>query len=443
MTAAAARQGKEPSRTGKNNREPDTDGEDSGIFRRPALQVRMLGGFSIEYEGTVLRDSGSRSYRTWHLLAYLLYHRRRMFSMDQLIRALDPGGDGALTPNAFRVLILRARRLLSELNGGENAAAPVLIVNRKGMYGWNPDVETRVDVEEFEENCRAMEREEDPAARIAYGEKALSLYGGEFLPKFHSEGWVLQDGAYYLQLLVDTALRLFPLMNEAGMAARAAALCRGVLDHVPWHEGLYRELMRSLVGAGQYAAASEAYEELRGYLQEELGVVPEEETQAVYREAQNRVRDRALSLEEIRSRLNGADTAPGALLCDIQTFKMYYRAEARSVLRRGDSIHIAILTLAGKGGKALTERSARYAMGKLRGVLAASLRTGDIAAQCSYCQYIVMLIQANYENSNRVCDRIAQGFARACPRSSALIQAVVMPLEPAELDGGPKVFDDG
>ena len=55
---------------------------------------------------------------------------------------------------------------------------------------------------------------------------------------------------------------------------------------------------------------------------------------------------------------------------------------------------------------------------------------GDVASCCSASQYILLLVQANFENSEMVCRRVVTGFAREHPRSPARIQSNVLPLEP-------------
>ena len=45
-------------------------------------------------------------------------------------------------------------------------------------------------------------------------------------------------------------------------------------------------------------------------------------------------------------------------------------------------------------------------------------------------QYILLLPQANYENSCKVCERIIKAFCRQYPHSPAQLHYSVQPLEP-------------
>ena len=70
----------------------------------------------------------------------------------------------------------------------------------------------------------------------------------------------------------------------------------------------------------------------------------------------------------------------------------------------------------------------------LQDLLAHNLRQGDVITRCSVSQFILMLPQANYENSCMVCQRIIRAFFRQYPHSPADIHFSVQPLEPMTPD---------
>jgi len=107
-----------------------------------------------------------------------------------------------------------------------------------------------------------------------------------------------------------------------------------------------------------------------------------------------------------------------------------YQVQARSIIRSGDVIHIALLSMHGEDGNALPRRSLDRAMENLQELVVSSLRQGDVVTRYSASQLIVMLPQANYENSCAVCQRIVRSFCRQYPHSPADIHFSVHPLEP-------------
>ena len=90
----------------------------------------------------------------------------------------------------------------------------------------------------------------------------------------------------------------------------------------------------------------------------------------------------------------------------------------------------------GKNGKQLARRSLDTAVENLKSTVLANLRQGDVVTQCSVSQLILMLPQANYENSCMVCERLLRAFNKQYPHSPIDIHFSVQPLEPIERPSG-------
>ena len=69
-------------------------------------------------------------------------------------------------------------------------------------------------------------------------------------------------------------------------------------------------------------------------------------------------------------------------------------------------------------------------MDNLQELLVNNLRQGDVVTRCTISQFIVMLPQANYEDSCAVCRRLLKSFKKQYPHSPAEISFSVQPLEP-------------
>lgn len=86
----------------------------------------------------------------------------------------------------------------------------------------------------------------------------------------------------------------------------------------------------------------------------------------------------------------------------------------------------------GVGGKELSRRSLSTAVDNLQQLICDNLRQGDVVTRCSASQLIIMLPQANYENSCLVCQRLLRAFGRQYPHSPVSIHYSVQPLEPVD-----------
>jgi len=120
------------------------------------------------------------------------------------------------------------------------------------------------------------------------------------------------------------------------------------------------------------------------------------------------------------------------MVCDYEFFKVLYRAEARAIARSGNCVHISLISLSGEGGGELSPRSLERAMENMEDMLRSNLRKGDIISRCSASQFVVMLPQANYENSRMVSERVLRAFSRRYPHSPARLDYCVWALEPAD-----------
>ena len=392
------------------------------------LRVRMLGSFSIEMGDKKVDDSGNRSRKVWLLLAYMIYYRSRPISQEELTGLLWGEEDSSANPaNALKTMFHRVRILLDQLG---DSAGHRFIVRQKGGYAWNPETSIRFDLEEFENLCRAgAAATEDERLRLYLG--AIELYQGDFLTKLSTEPWVVPIATYFHNLYTQAVQQALLLLEAQGRREEAIRLCRKAVEVEPYNEDLYRHLMRNLVDVKDQRGAIVVYEDMSELLFSNFGVMPAEDIRAIYREAVRVVNDRAIPPGVVRDQLRETQTASGALLCDYDFFKVLYQAEARLVDRRGDAIHIGLLSIMGKGGKELSKRSMGRAMENLQEQVRMNLRRGDVAARCSVSQFILMLPLANYENSCMVCERIIKAFGRQYPHSPAEVNYSVQPLEPS------------
>jgi len=391
------------------------------------LTVRMLGDFSIEYGDLKISSGTNRSYKAWLVMAYLLCNRGRQVPLWELVGVLG-GIDGTENPiGALRSTLWRAQRLLDPLS---ERLGKKPIINKKGVYSWNPETPVILDAEQFEALCD-MGGAEEEASRLERLRQALALYQGPFLSKLSTEPWVMSLAAHY-DNLYNAALRAAaPLLLEAGDVTEAEVLCRAALRRNPYDEELTCNLMRVLLAQNDSDGARMAYEDLREQLFAELGVLPGQEAAALYEQALSRKGGGSLSAEELVDRLRECPAPVGPMMCDYRTFRLMYHAEARSTLRRGDSAFIGVLSVVGKNGIYLTGRKLQGAMDRLGEQIRLSLRAGDVAARCSPSQYALLLLQVNDENSGKVCRRVAQAYAHTYPHSSAEICFTTLPIEPA------------
>lgn len=392
----------------------------------PTLQVQMLGQFTLRYGDRTISDSDNRSRRVWSLLAYMLYNHGRSFAQEELIHLYWSNGEKSADPgNALKSIFHRIRTALDKLQPG---LGRLLIRRKAGRYFWNNVMPLSLDIEDFEAHFHAAEAAGDDDVRLAEYQAALALYAGDPLPRMTDEIWTIPIVAYYHSLYTRAAAGAIELLEKQERTAEAVALCRRAIHIEPYQEDLYEHLMRGLLRTGDMKGAMSVYEEMSELLFAHFGVMPSETLRTLYRQATRTVNDRTLTMDEVCSQL--AEPAPhsGAMVCEYDFFKILYRAEARSIARNGHSANICLLSVSGKDGEMLARRSLDPAMNNLQVLVQNNLRRGDVIARCSISQYIILLPQANYENSRMVADRLVSAFYRRYPHSPARLRYTVQPL---------------
>ncbi|WP_417002763.1 AfsR/SARP family transcriptional regulator [Agathobaculum sp.] len=392
----------------------------------PTLQVQMLGQFTLRYGDRTISDSDDRSRRVWSLLAYMLYNHGRSFAQEELIHLYWSNSEKSADPgNALKSIFHRIRTALDKLQPG---LGRLLIRRKAGRYFWNNAMPLSLDIEDFEAHFHAAEAAGDDDVRLAEYQSALALYAGDPLPRMTDEIWTIPIVAYYHSLYTRAAAGAIELLEKQERTAEAVALCRRAIHIEPYQEDLYEHLMRGLLRTGDMKGAMSVYEEMSEQLFAHFGVMPSETLRTLYRQATRTVNDRTLTMDEVCSQLEEPAPHGGAMVCEYDFFKILYRFEARSIARNGHSANICLLSVSGKDGEMLARRSLDPAMNNLQVLVQNNLRRGDVIARCSISQYIILLPQANYENSRMVADRLVSAFYRRYPHSPARLRYTVQPL---------------
>lgn len=391
------------------------------------LQISMLGGFSIRCGQSEITDNDNRSYKVWLLMAYMIYHRSRCVSQDELVNLLWGSKDSSNPSNALKTILHRVRACLDQLYSG---AGRELILRRSGSYLWNPDIPVAFDAEDFDTLCRGLDSISDADQRIRRQYAALMLYQGDFLPKMAVESWTVPVRDYFHTLYVQTAQTVLPLLMAQNRTQDIISLCYNAVTVEPYNQIFYQYLMRSLLKLGQQKKVISLYQDLSQTLYDCFGILPSNETRSIYREATRVTNSVAPSLDVVIEQLQTTPSPSGALLCDYDFFQILYQKESRSLLRTGDAVHLCLFTVTNFKNQPLAKRSLELCMNNLEQLLCSSLRRGDVVSRYSASQFILLLPRSNYENSCKICQRISKQFFRQYPHSPAALHHAVQPLRP-------------
>jgi SARP family transcriptional regulator, regulator of embCAB operon len=239
----------------------------------PALTARFLGPTMVTLNGRVVDTASSR--RTRHVLAYLLLHRRSAVPCDVLMDTFWPDARPDAARNSLHVALTGVRRVLGE------AWSEAVLERRHGSYRLAGDVDTWVDVDEFERLCRLAHRadREGDRARARDGYAAADrLYEGDLLADDPYADWASTARESLRLDLLDAQRRLAELHAAAGDHASAVLVARRALAVDPCNEPVHRQLMRSYRATGQLHLALAQFQRCVEALWRDHRVRPSPET---------------------------------------------------------------------------------------------------------------------------------------------------------------------
>jgi len=374
------------------------------------LHINMLGNVSLTYNGKSITDQNVRSKKFWQIVEYLITFRNRDVSQTELIDLIYPEGKSDNPANALKTTIHRVRGELIEL-GHENAQN--MIVQRRGAYAWNSNIECVIDAEEFEKLCRAAASADAEEKSLENYLHAIELYKGDFLHKSALEPWAVQLNIYYHTLFSDAVHKTIALLKKNHDWHRMIEVCEKALNIDAFDEDLYYNMILALINTENHSLALEEYRKMTTLFYREFGVTPSKETMKLYREIlKPNSKEVEMDLSIIKENLKEEEPGRGPFFCEYEIFKDFYRIEVRISARTGESVYLALLTLVSEDGGVPKVKQLNKYMDRLRDSINKTLRSGDIFAQYSVCQFILLLPLTTYENGEMIMDRVVKRFGK-------------------------------
>jgi predicted ATPase/DNA-binding SARP family transcriptional activator len=236
------------------------------------LRIRVLGAAVVEVGDTAL-TAADWSYAKPRELMFLLAASPPM-TKDQIAASLWPDLSRQQLGNALHTALRELRRALGD---------PGWIRYSDGQYRFDRSRPHECDVTVFEDALLAARRARPAEAALPELQRAIAVYGGDFLDGMATGEWALVRRDELRRAFESALLATGRMQAAAGRHQAAAAAFRKAVAHEPLNESAHRELMNCWARLGETARAVRHYEELAGVLREQVGVAPAAETEALYR----------------------------------------------------------------------------------------------------------------------------------------------------------------
>lgn len=391
----------------------------------------MLGDFSLRSGDLVLSGDKVRGKQIWNLLEYIMVNRHKEISMDGLMQALWRDDEIDDPANALKNLAYRLRNTLKLSLGLDQE----YVVYKHGVYVWNQDISCVIDVDEMEAEYKAARQKglsEDE--RLIHYKNIIELYKGNFMPQSSFKEWVVPLTVYYQRIYMEVVAAYCELLMKNGDFKTVEEVCRRAIAVDPFTEMNHALLIKAFIGLKHHEKAIDHYNYVNRLFYDELGVRPSDLITGLYHEAANKsvAVERDISL--IKEELKEAEEIKGAVYCNYEEFKMIYHLEARAALRSGKSAFIALITVTGKEKKDLSRGDFDSTFEKIKNSIVSSLRKDDIVTRYGRTQFLLMLSNLTYEDSNMVLSRLVKRINSGGTGDFVEISGQLQTLEPIEME---------
>lgn len=389
------------------------------------IMVSMLGGFSIQ-EGTNQTDKqinlSGRSRRIWTLIAYLIIHRDRGVTAQELLDTLWPESEKDNPLSTLQNNISRARAALSGLGLSESKN---LIKYHEGIYQWAPDAQTEVDAEQFDRMLREMELETDEQNKLEKALKAISLYNGDFLPEISYEPWCINLNSYYRASYLRVCRTTIKKLAEENRMTEVETICKSAIQIDPMVEEFTLYLMKALTKNGNPKEALEQYEVTKKMYDEHYGVGTSVELDLEKAAAIRAFYGQEMGANEVADFLNAAEEEDGAFYCDNNVFREVVQLYRRTIARSGGTAQLMLVSMDEQNNA----EQQSINMKRLERTLLCSLRSGDPFTKMNGMQFLILLPGATRENGQVVLNRILERMKQDYPHSHPNLQHLLLDIE--------------
>ncbi len=393
------------------------------------LKAKMLGGFSIYYEGREIALDRNTTSKSMQLLQILLMNiEAGGIAKTSLADALYgreevENKNGSLNNTIFR--------LKKQLKAGGFPEANYVVIKR-GMCRWEDEaIPVQVDAIEFEKLIEKGKKETDRAAKTELYLEACRLYTGEFLPNMVGEDWVAVRNVHYQELYEESLRALFGWLQEEERFDEILQLATTATAIYPFDDWALWQI-DSLIAMSRFREAMEIYEKVTKLFFDELGLPPSPEMLSRARLMAERISQSSGVIHDIKQRIRERQKFPGAYYCTYPSFVDIYHVISRMMERNGMSVYLMLCTIKYTGGDMGSAEKEQAVSKALRDSIMEVLRRGDFYTRYNTQQYLIMLPEINQENCAKVSARIDRAFSKKVRRSDFQVNYYVASV--AEID---------
>lgn len=367
------------------------------------LLVNMLGNFTVTYDGHEISLGKVSMSKTTELFQIMMLYIKRGIPKVRILHALY-GVENSIDKNrSMNNLIYRLKQQLKE----SGIVQEEYILIRNGICKWNSEIEVEVDADRFYELMENVQNTEGEQ-KLKLLRQAFSLYNGEFLADEAELSWVTEERLRFKKMYDSCVRELAEILDERGEYEELLSVYAKAVKLYPFEEWQIG-LIECLQKLGRFEEAREIYQRtIQGYF-DNVGLPLSQNILDKVRSMGMEIRNRSGNIEEIEAALKESDEEKGAYCCNYPSFVNIYRHTSRMVERNGKSIFFMICSVMYLNSSGRKSPNADMILSE---AIKSALRKGDVFAQYSKHQFVILLTGTQNENCEMIFERIRKNFKK-------------------------------
>lgn len=406
--------------------------------------ARLLGGFSLSYEGKPIQINVSPRSKYMQICLILLQAGKDGADGKMVREMIGLEGETPERVQAnFRQLLHTLRKVIARFGFPEGH----YIQSKGGKYFFSLDHEIHADTQELDQlilQIRSGPKEETDVKKFCLN--YCKCYKGEFLPMLSGEEWVTTEGAYYQKWYNRCLEQLSRILKRDGEYETLLELSTAASRIHPYDEW-QKVQIECLMVMNRRKEALKIYEEASELFYQELGVFPMDQVICTGKKEGSRIAYMEQTLSKVKRRLREPEEPKGPYSCSYPSFQDAYHVIARLGERNQMECVLLVCTLKEtaeeerntdkgehvKNGKK-TEPESQEAkferkMESLEEMLGRELRIGDVYTRYSKNQYLALLNSTGQEKGKAAAQRLKAQWKKCSGSFGTYLEMAVSPLE--------------
>lgn len=374
---------------------------------KKVLHVRMLGKFSLTYEGKEVTPGRNNASKFTQLLQIIWLQGDKGVSKDELVGALYGEDETTNVSNSFNNLLYQMRKQMI----AAGLPAKEYVKKQKKIFITDPDMPVWVDALAFKNNFEKGRIAEGEEQHYAFFRDAFDLYQGELLPALSTETWVIMESVSLRKQYDEIVSWLGEYLvahKEYDEAFRIYGRAADIYPEGDWQVGQ----IEALISKGDYKNALKVYDDTVNYYTNELGLPVPDKLLDVYHQMSARIDNAPGQIHQIQAemtqdRKNVESEEDGAYDCSYPSFIDAYHILSRNMERTGYSVFMMLCTLVDYEGKMIRNQDKLKVRSQaLWEAIHMTLRQGDTFTRYSNSQFLVLLVGTSQEDCEIIYRRI-------------------------------------